>query len=284
MNATTEWYDVEVVADGVVMIAEAPETLRSNVFVVRGDKAVLVIDTSVGVGDLRGLVETLADQPPRVALTHSHWDHIGNAHQFTDVAIHPHERTPDGRVTIDGVTDEFVDRPTEFVADHTTAGLSFPDGFDPASYRIPPAPDVSVIEDGTTVDLGGRRLELLHLPGHSPGHTGVLDRANGLLFGGDIVHLDRGVYAHFKDSSLPAYLDSLETLLDLRDDGAYDTLLTAHNDPLHGQDLGLLDSLHTGLRAITTGELEPTTIDTSWGAAWQYHIDDSPVLTKPTHP
>lgn len=57
-------------------------------------------------------------------------------------------------------------------------------GFDSARYRIRPFRATGLVADGDVIDLGGRRLELLGLPGHSPDSIALLDRA-GLLWPGD---------------------------------------------------------------------------------------------------
>src|SRR6266536_1559162 len=41
------------------------------------------------------------------------------------------------------------------------------------------------VEDGEVIDLGGRRLELLHAPGHARHHIGVFEPDAGTLFAGD---------------------------------------------------------------------------------------------------
>jgi len=53
------------------------------------------------------MTESLVDVPLTVILTHSHWDHMGAAHQFDDVRIHAAELPPDGTVRWDYVADEF---------------------------------------------------------------------------------------------------------------------------------------------------------------------------------
>jgi len=42
-----------------------------------------------------------------------------------------------------------------------------------------------VPEDGATIQLGGRELELIHTPGHALHHYCVVDRAHELIFSGD---------------------------------------------------------------------------------------------------
>ncbi|MEA4891166.1 MAG: MBL fold metallo-hydrolase [Peptococcaceae bacterium] len=52
---------------------------------------------------------------------------------------------------------------------------------------------------GLSLELGGRRLELLHTPGHTGDSIMLLDRSQGILFTGDTVY-PAALYAHFDDS------------------------------------------------------------------------------------
>ena len=51
------------------------------------------------------------------------------------------------------------------------------------SYNPGPA-DVR-LRDGQVIEVGDRRLEIVHLPGHTPGSIGVYLRDQGVLFSGD---------------------------------------------------------------------------------------------------
>lgn len=280
MNRTTDWYDVESFGDRDYCIVEAPRTLPCHLYLVRGSEDALLVDSGAGVGDLRSMVEELVDTDVRLLLTHTHWDHIGAGHQFDRVAVHPRERTDDGRVTIDSLSDEFVQRPGQFVEGHLEAGESFPDGFGPDGYSIPPITGVEAVEPGDVIDLGDRTLDLVAIPGHAPGQLGALERETGVFHGGDVVHQERNMYVHFEDSDVDDYIDSLARLVDLRDAGAFDTLTTGHNPPMSGEELGILDVLHDGLVSIAAGEHEPEVVDTPWGPAHRYEIGDTEVLTK----
>jgi glyoxylase-like metal-dependent hydrolase (beta-lactamase superfamily II) len=44
---------------------------------------------------------------------------------------------------------------------------------------------IKAAEDGEVIDLGGRRLELLHAPGHAKHHLAVFEPDQGTLFAGD---------------------------------------------------------------------------------------------------
>ncbi|MFC6837810.1 MBL fold metallo-hydrolase [Halomarina ordinaria] len=278
MNATDDWYDVSRVVDGTYGIDECD---KYGMYLVEGSSRAVLLDTGVGVGALRGLVDDLVETPVTVVLTHTHWDHIGAASQFDEVVVSPVELPGDGRISVDSISDEFAHRPREFARQWLADDNAFPDDVDPDEYTVEafeaaPAP----MADG--LPLGDRTLEFHHLPGHSPGHLGVLDPETRVLYGGDIVHVDHGLYVLFEGSSLDAYLESVATLRDWRDDGRFDVLVTSHNEPLAGSELSLLDDLLDGLHEIADGEREYEVVETTWGRAHSYRVGTSNVLTKPT--
>jgi glyoxylase-like metal-dependent hydrolase (beta-lactamase superfamily II) len=71
-------------------------------------------------------------------------------------------------------------------------------------------PDGS-LEQGDIVSLGAYRFEVLHTPGHSPGHIALFDRDTGVLFGGDLVG---DVVAWYTPASggVTGYFESLEKI------------------------------------------------------------------------
>jgi glyoxylase-like metal-dependent hydrolase (beta-lactamase superfamily II) len=68
-------------------------------------------------------------------------------------------------------------------------------------------PDGS-LEEGDVVSAGAYRFEVLHTPGHSPGHISLFDRDTGILFGGDLVG---DIVAWYTPASggVTGYLESL---------------------------------------------------------------------------
>lgn len=280
MNSTNEWYDIDAFGERDYRIVETPGVLPCRLYLLRGSEDALVVDAGVGIGDLRATAAELVDTDVQLLLTHTHWDHIGAGHQFDRVKVHRWECPDDRRVTIDSLTDEFVHRPPQFVEQCRDAGTGFPDGFDPDTYDIEPTTDVTPVEGGDVIDLGDRQLELVHIPGHSPGQVAVLDREAGVLHGGDVVHLDHNLYVQFEDCDIDEYIDTFARLIDLRDAGAFDTLTTVHNPPIVGESLGLLDRLHEGLEAIVAGERDPKRVDTNYGPAHRYQIGETEILTK----
>lgn len=273
MNATDEWYDVERMTERSWRIREG--TIFGS-YLIKGDDRALVIDTGAGIGDLRGLVEKLVDVPVRLLLSHSHWDHIGNASKFEDVVADEREHDG-GRVTASGL----AYGPDEWIADWQAAGNDFPDDFDPDGFEIEPTTGIETVSPGDAIDLGETTVELLETPGHSRGHLAVLDREADVLYGGDVVHRNHGLYVHFDGCSVRDYVDTFDRLIDMRDAGAFDTVHVSHARSLSGDDLSLLDAFHDGLTDILAGEREYERTEDGVSAR-RYRIAGKEVLTKPT--
>ena len=66
-----------------------------------------------------------------------------------------------------------------------------------------------VLTDHDIIDIGGREIEVLHTPGHSPGHLCFWEKSRGYLFTGDLVYKDI-LFAYYPSTDPEAYLDSLE--------------------------------------------------------------------------
>lgn len=270
MNWTDEWYAIERLSPNVIVLDEGDQR---RLVAVDGTERSYVIDAGVGVGDLFSLTSELLSNKPALLLTHAHWDHIGNAAQFDAIHIHEAELT-DGLIMVD-----FVNRPSEFAQEWRVAGNHFPDGFDPDAYSIDPVEATTHIPDGEVFSLGDRQIESLHLPGHTPGHIGFLDREEGMLYGGDLIHRNRGLYLHLPGSDMEACLHSLQRIQNLREERAFDTLVTSHNPPL--AELDIIDTLIDGVRSIIDGDRSPTEIDSLWGTKEEYVVDDIPIKTHP---
>jgi glyoxylase-like metal-dependent hydrolase (beta-lactamase superfamily II) len=64
----------------------------ANIFYIRGSTSDLLVDTGIGVHDLPSFLRWSGlrpdpDKPLKVALTHTHFDHSGGAHQFAQVYL-----------------------------------------------------------------------------------------------------------------------------------------------------------------------------------------------------
>jgi glyoxylase-like metal-dependent hydrolase (beta-lactamase superfamily II) len=101
------------------------------------------------------------------------------------------------------------------------------------------------LRGGETLRLGADwRVEIMHLPGHTPGHLGIWDAKNRAAIIIDAA-LETGIYDREGNRLMPpryfdaaGYRGTLRSLLSLRPEH----LLTAHYPPMRGADaLGFLD-------------------------------------------
>lgn len=156
-----------------------------------GQERALLIDTAFGIGDLRGLVETLTDKPVDVVNTHFHGDHSAGNGQFETIFIHKY------------------DIPYLEMSEKAENRLLPPTG----TYReedIIPLRSAKHIamEDGFVFRLGeGHEVEVIHMPGHAAGGCMLLDRKYNLLFSGDaVVFTPTLIIGKFPAPYYPEYL------------------------------------------------------------------------------
>ena len=114
----------------------------------------------------------------------------------------------------------------------------------------PDTPLDATVEGGDWLDLGGHRVQVLHLPGHSAGHLGLWDPDTRAAVIGDAV-LERGLYDAGGSLLSPPpyfavgpYLDSITRLEQL----APAHLLTAHYPLMSGPAVARFLALEPRLR------------------------------------
>lgn len=179
-------------------------------FIVTG-AGVVVIDTgpSRRYGEqLRRAIASVTPKPVvKVLITHHHPDHFLGNQAFADVEI---AALP---ATIEGIAQE---------------GGGFTDNL----YRLcgrwmegtEPVTPVRSLQPGE-LEVGGHRLQLLALAGHTAGDLAVLDRTTGVLFAGDLAFLDRAPTTPHAD--LARWRASIESLSAL----AFTVLVPGHGEP-----------------------------------------------------
>jgi glyoxylase-like metal-dependent hydrolase (beta-lactamase superfamily II) len=127
-----------------------------------------------------------------------------------------------------------------------------PDEIDPDSYSIHAFQITEFVKEGYRIDLGGRILEVVLTPGHTPDSLCLLDRKNGLLFSGDTFYAGP-IYLVTPAGDLGAYAKSVEKLAKLA--ATLELLLPAHNEPF--ADPSYLKKLSVAVRQIQTGGAQP---------------------------
>ena len=129
--------------------------------------------------------------------------------------------------------------------------------------------------DKDTLDLGGRSLEVIHTPGHSPGSICLWERPRGLLFTGDTIYKGP-IYAQLPQSDFGAYRHSLERLSSLVPQAR--SLFPAHGDtPIEPS--FILD-LAEGFRRVAEGMVPSAYEDSPWGKTRVYSLGGYSILLK----
>ena len=104
------------------------------------------------------------------------------------------------------------------------------------------------VREGDVLDPGGRPLEVIHLPGHTPGSIALLDRKNRVLISGDPIQ-DGRIFMFGRFRNMPDYIRSLEHLRAW--DGQFDEIWPSHASfPVFPD---LIEKLHDGAQAVLDG-------------------------------
>ena len=267
--AEVTWFTAESVADGVWRIDDHG---GDNMYLVEGTDQALLIDTGLGICDLAAFVQSLTDKPLVVVNTHGHPDHAGGNFQFAKVYAQP----ADFEMARQYGTPEHHGGAIQRVLEETPqfGPLVLQDGLDFDSTVLDP------IEAGARIDLGGRSLEVIETPGHTPGSICLLDAGNKLLFAGDTSNIPVWL---FLDASLPldVYLQSLQRL-EARA-GEFDTIFPGHRTPL---DPPFLTELTTCVQNILDGTCKGEPYTSFAGDALQCSYERATVAFDPNklHP
>ena len=176
------WYEILPKADGVTLIHEPwiKPFFRCNMWHVRGRDRDLLFDTGLGAVPLRRSVPLLRKCEIICVASHTHFDHIGSHHEFSDRCVHCAEAAilaePRKEWTLADryATDDMFD--------------GFPEDWDAATYTVMAAPAGRMLGEGDEIDLGDRVFEVIHTPGHSPGGIALWEAKTGTLLSGDIVY------------------------------------------------------------------------------------------------
>ncbi len=182
--------------------------VQSGVYLIRGQGENLLIDSgnwtlpefNNGMGEfLISLLDKEKNDLRYLFITHFHYDHVGNAAMLkerygAEVVCHPADRpviedplivTRPENIMRFGVTPEQVLEDFN-LAPGESLGLADPKTV--RTYWNRPVEVDRIVEDGDILDVGGLKLEVVHLPGHCPGHIGLWNPNTRTLYPGDIMH------------------------------------------------------------------------------------------------
>jgi glyoxylase-like metal-dependent hydrolase (beta-lactamase superfamily II) len=239
--ATEPWFEVYKVAPGVFAIYEPHQAEEVISYLIVGHKQAVLFDTGMGISDIRKITAKLTSRPVVVLNSHTHDDHVGGNWQFDFIYGMDTDFT---RANARGSRE---DAQAEITPDQLCGDL--PKGFDPKTYVTKPWKISHSIRGGFKIDLGGRTLEVLSTPGHTPDAISLLDRANGLLFTGD-TYYPAPIWLFRPETDLDAYVASVKRLAALAPE--LKLVLGAHNIPVAQPDV--LPKLVDAIQAVRSGQ------------------------------
>lgn len=210
-------YTVEQPFPGLYAIDEGG--VRS--FLIPGESDALLIDSGFGRGNLLAQVRELTDLPVTLLHTHTDGDHTGCNAQFDKILLHPAEY------------------------DYYAQKLQASDADVKAAFA-----KISPIWEGDRLCYGEYCLEVVLIPGHTPGSIALLDAHKRLLIGGDSVQTG-AIFMFGAGRNMPAYLASMQKLDAMRKQ--FDTVLASHAQLC--VDAQILPDLIEGAQAFLDGKL-----------------------------
>jgi glyoxylase-like metal-dependent hydrolase (beta-lactamase superfamily II) len=244
-ETSNDWFEVYNVGTNVWAIYEPFQWQEVISYLIVGTDSAVLFDTGNGIGNIKAIVDRLTDKPIQVLNSHSHFDHIGGNHYFSEILSVSTKFTLNNS---NGVKNDQVT--LEASPEALCRGL--PDGVTQQNHQIKPFTITHKIKDGDVLDLGGRKLEVLHIPGHTDDSIALLERDSGYLWSGDSFY-EGPIWLFFPETDLKSYKKSMARLAALAP--GLKAVFPAHNTPK--ADPALLIQLHENLDLVLTGKVKP---------------------------
>jgi glyoxylase-like metal-dependent hydrolase (beta-lactamase superfamily II) len=243
LDVSDGWFDVYQLPGSAYALYEPRQEQQVLSYLIVGDKRALLFDTGLGIGRLGEVVRRLTSLPVVVLNSHTHFDHVGGNFEFSTVFAVDSAFT---RKNAEGHPYSYMLKN----AGPSGACPPLPPGFDFSKYSIKPFHISHTVHDGEIIDLGGRQLEVLLTPGHTPDALCLLDRNQKELFTGDTFYPDE-IWLWWPETDLDAYQKSIQRIAALAP--ALQVLRGAHSAP--EADPGLLAKVAQALPRARSGKM-----------------------------
>ena len=171
-------------------------------------KQALIVDPGGDVERILAAIDQMGVTVERILLTHGHLDHAGGAASLAEAL---RARPGAGPVPIEG-----PDQRDAFLLDGLAAQAAA-HGFEARNVT----PD-RWFQEGDSVTLGEHRFDVLHCPGHTPGHIVFVNHAARFALVGDVLFQGSVGRTDFPYGDTDALIDAIMTkLLPLGDEFAF---------------------------------------------------------------
>jgi glyoxylase-like metal-dependent hydrolase (beta-lactamase superfamily II) len=222
VESNQSWFEVYKIEPNIYVFYEPGQFEEAISYLAVGNGRAALIDTGCGIGNVKLLPEEFTQLPVMVVNTHSHYDHVAQNYLFDKIAMFD---APSARQVAEN---GYSKAEMAHLLMEGMLSKALPRDFNSESYHVPPFTVTSWLKDGANIDLGGRNLEVIHTPGHSPDSICLLDRKAKLLWTGDTFYTG-AIYVHLPGSDLGLLIKSYQKLIALS--SLYERLMPSHNEP-----------------------------------------------------
>ena len=241
MPVNDPWFEVYKVAPGTFAIYEPHQAEETISYLIVGTRQAVIFDTGMGISSISTVTRQLTAKPVVALNSHTHNDHVGGNSEFMFVY------GMDTDFTRKNARGSRADAQAEIAPNQICGNL--PVGFNRKAYVTKPWKVSHFVHDGFRVNLGGRTVEIIATPGHTPDSIALIDRANGLLFTGD-TYYPAPIWLYRPETDMDAYVASVKRLAALAPQ--VKLVLGAHNVPVAQPDV--LPKLVDAIQAVRSGK------------------------------
>jgi glyoxylase-like metal-dependent hydrolase (beta-lactamase superfamily II) len=169
----------EEIAEKSWMIKNIGGSTPAICYLVEGSDYALLIDSIIGIGNLKAYCETLTDKPIKVVNTHAHSDHIGGNFHFDHCFLH-HRDIGFFQECVGIKKEQVFEMAKSMALEDFREQMVLDDNFaDWNPIKIFP------VYDGDEFDLGDRKIEVVEVGGHTAGSIVLIDHKTRICYCGD---------------------------------------------------------------------------------------------------
>jgi glyoxylase-like metal-dependent hydrolase (beta-lactamase superfamily II) len=265
VETSQNWFEVYQLNENTYAIYEPFQWQEAISYLLIGTDKALLVDTLQGIGDLKAVVNQLTNLPVIVINTHSHFDHISGNYQFETVYGF---NQPFALSNAKGHTNEVNAQYMTL----DTFWKNMPSSFSVDTWHTKAYEIDQFVRDGEVIELGGRPIKVVAIPGHSPDSVILVDKTNRMMLTGDSFY-PASLYLYFDTSSFKYFAKSAQTMLSYQ--GDVDFLLPGHNETM--QPVSYLTRLHKAILLVQNPET-PSTLEEQ--GVRNYQFDGFSLLVK----
>lgn len=215
-----QWFTIDAIDSQTYAISEYGHWEKVHSYLIIGSNSAVLLDTGIGIGDISLVVKKLTALPIKVVTSHVHWDHIGGHGKFDEIYVHELEE--------DWIINGIPGLPIEEIRYNVGREITkpIPQNFQIKSYEPFTGQPTKLMKDGDEINLGDRTLQIIHTPGHSPGHICVFEKEREYLYTADLIYKGT-LYAFYPTTDPKLFVESVRKISNLE---SVRRVLPGHNE------------------------------------------------------